>query len=81
MEMLKMFKDILNKIMNDLCKIEQVDKNALFETKVKSILDASYQSYCHDLKVNYDYLLYRDTLKVIKNIKREKMKREKNNEV
>ena len=76
-----MFKDVLNSIMSDLNKVDKTNRDELFESKVRSILDTSYQSYHHKLKVNYDYLLYRDTLKVLKNIKREKTKREKNNEV
>jgi len=73
-----MFKDVLNSIMKDLTRIEKIDKSKLLEDNIKRILDNSYQSYSHNLKVNYDYLLYRDTLKVLKNIKREK---EKNHEV
>ena len=76
-----MFKDVLNSIMNDLNRVERTSKDELFEDRVRRILDASYQVYCHNLKVNYDYLLYRDTIKVLKNIKREKVKREKNYEV
>ena len=70
-----MFKENLQTIMNDLKRIEMIDKNSLFESKVQEILDASYKSYSQNLKINYDYLLYRDTLKVLKNIKREKEKK------
>lgn len=68
--------------MNDLNRISKIDKNSLFENKVKGVLDTSYNTYCKNLKINYDYLLYRDTLKVLKNIKRERAKKEKHkNEV
>lgn len=70
-----MFKDVLVSIRKDLTRLENLDKNEVFKDKVQKVLDASYQSYCRSLKVNYDYLLYRDTLKVIKNIKREKVKK------
>lgn len=76
-----MFKDVLERIKNDLDRISKIDKNNLFKNKVQGVIDASYQSYCHNLKLNYDYLLYRDTLKVMKNIKREKAKRENKDEV
>ena len=76
-----MFKNALNSIMSDLDRISKVDKNDLFESMVQSVIDTSYDGYCHNLKINYDYLLYRDTLKVLKNVKRQKEKREKKNEV
>ena len=76
-----MFKNILNSIMSDLRRIEHLDKNALFEKRVQDTINTSYESYCKDLKINYDYLLFRDTLKVLKTIKHENMKREKKHEV
>lgn len=76
-----MSRDVLKSIMDDLNRISNIDKNSLFTSKVKDVIDANYQSYQNMLKVNFDYLLYRDNLKVIKTIKREKVKREKKNEV
>ena len=75
-----MSRDVLKSIMDDLNRISSIDKNSLFTSKVKDVIDANYQSYQNMLKVNFDYLLYRDNLKVIKTIKREKVKREKKNE-
>ena len=76
-----MLKKILNSIMNDLNRISKVNRNDLFKNKVQNTINVSYESYCHNLKVNYDYLLYRDTMQVLKTIKKEKAKREKKNEV
>lgn len=76
-----MFKDVLKSIMTDLDRISKIDKNDLLEDRIKQVVDTSYQSYYNMLKINYDYLLYRDNLKVIKTIKRERTKREKRNEV
>ena len=76
-----MFKDILKSIMNDLERISKIDKNALLRDRIKHVIEASNESYCNMLKINYDYLLYRDTLKVIKTIKREKTKESRKNEV
>ena len=70
-----MFKDNLQKIMNDLSRIEMLDRSSLFESKIQEVLNMSYKSYHQNLKINYDYLLYRDTIKVLKNIKREKEKK------
>ena len=76
-----MFKDVLKSIMTDLDRISKIDKNDLLEDRIKQVVDTSYQSYYNMLKINYDYLLYRDNLKVIKTIKRERTKMEKRNEV
>lgn len=76
-----MFKTVLNSIKNDLDRISKIDKNKLLESMVQDVIDASYQSYCKNLKINLDYLLYRDTLKVMKNIKRERVKRGNKDEV
>ena len=76
-----MFKDILKSIMNDLERISKIDKNALLRDRIKHVIETSNESYCNMLKINYDYLLYRDTLKVIKTIKREKTKESRKNEV
>ena len=76
-----MFKDVLKSIMSDLDRIEKIDKNELFKKLISKTVDVSYKSYCDNLRLNYDYLLYRDTMKVMKTIKRERAKREKNDDV
>ena len=70
-----MFKDVLVSVREDLSRIESLDKNEVFRNKVQNVLNVAYQSYCRSLKLNYDYLLYRDTLKVLRNIKREREKK------
>lgn len=76
-----MFKDVLNTIMEDLDRISKVDKNTIYESMVKSKVDNSYNNYSSNLQINFDYLLYRDSLKVLKTIKRENLKEMRKNNV
>lgn len=72
-----MLKSTLNSIMQDLQRISKVNKEELITQRVQRVIDASVESYKHKLDVNYDYLLYRDTIKVYRNIIRERMRKNK----
>lgn len=66
-----MFFETLKTILADLNKIEYRSKDELLKTMIQNTLDVSYDRYCNNLKVNYDYLLTRSNLKVLKTLKRQ----------
>ena len=61
-----MFFETLKTILADLNKIEYRSKDELLKTMIQNTLDVSYDRYCNNLKVNYDYLLTRSSAKVLK---------------
>lgn len=75
-----MFKESLLHIIDDLNKASTLNRDDVFESFVKKTLQASYERYDNNLKINCEYLLMRDNLKVLKTIAREKKKNEKHND-
>lgn len=75
-----MLKTKLKNIRADLDRISKLDSDALFEKMIQSKLDNSYDIYCKNLELNYNYLLSRSTVKVIRNIKRQNAKKAKEQE-
>ena len=75
-----MLKKVLKTIKADLERISQINSSSLFEKMVQSKLDNSYDIYCRNLEINYNYLLTRSTVKVIRNVKKQNAKKTKEQE-
>ena len=70
--------DSLCIIYGDLCRAGERDPAKLFMEAVRGNLDANHELYCRNLRVNYDYLLSRSTVKVLRNIKKEEAREKRN---
>ena len=75
-----MLKTKLKIIRADLDRISKLNSDSLFEQMVQSKLDNSYDIYCKNLELNYNYLLSRSTIKVLKTVKRQNAKKAKEQE-
>lgn len=75
-----MFKDTLKKIEKDLNNLEKIESSKMFEEMVQDKLNNSYNEYNNNLEKNYNYLLSRSTVKVLRNVKKQQQKINKTQE-
>ena len=75
-----MFEQSLRNILQELERVSTADRDELFKSLIQKKLNMSYETYMNNIKINYDYLLIRDNLKVLKNISKERKKSKQHEE-